>query len=196
MDEARGYIGQDDKEYRVIITKNRGIYGKYIIVLDEEEKEIYRRDWSEINPWKVLIGDIDGDGIEDISIGVYKESPFHPIMAKRPFIYNFKDGRLIPKWRGSRLSRPFVDYVFYDLDKDGIDEIVSIEILENDKKLINSYKWKGFGFEGFVETKEYDDIIGISIEDGSLYVDYVKREEVKKGILELEGGELLIKGEE
>jgi len=64
-----------------------------------------------LNPWKVQAADVDGDGKVEIGIGVYKKARFHPVMAKRPFIYGWDGKTLYPKWLGSRLSRPFTDFV-------------------------------------------------------------------------------------
>lgn len=36
-------------------------------------------------------------------------------MAKRPFFYDLVEGNLIPVWLGSRLSRPFDDYILNNL---------------------------------------------------------------------------------
>lgn len=167
-----GDIVGDGKEYLVVLTgDNKKEYGEEVIIFKMEEgKEIYRKDFSSLNPWKIVIGDVDGDKIDDISIGVYKESPLHPVMAKRPFIYSFKDGKIVPKWRGSRLSKPFTDYGFYDIDGDGVDEIVAIEILEDNRKTINTYKWKGFGFEVYLESQDFEDIENLTVKEDTVYI--------------------------
>ena len=123
--------------------------------------EMNRIDLKAFNPWKVQTCDVDGDGTLEVSFGVYKTSRFHPVMAKRPFIYNLHDNGISPKWRGSRLSRPFDDYIFSDINADGADEIISIEYLDDGKKAVNSYAWKGFGFEGIGESEAFDDVLGI-----------------------------------
>lgn len=190
-----GDVNGDGCDELIILTgSKRAKYGKEVIVfavknsinnaINKSIKEIGRKDFTQFKPWKLLIGDIDGDGIEEISVGVYKESPLHPVMAKRPFIYSFVDGGIHPKWRGSRLSRPFTDYCFYDIDGDGIDEIISIEILEDNKKLINTYKWKGFGFEGYLESKIYEDITNLRLNQG-IYIDVKEGNDKYKGILKL-----------
>ena len=74
----------------------------------------------------------------------------------------------MPKWRGSRLSIPFTDYVFYDIDNDKVNEIISIEILEDGTNILNTYKWKGFGFEGFLESESFPKIEKLMIKDGKV----------------------------
>ncbi|MDR7856846.1 hypothetical protein [Tissierella sp.] len=192
---AIGKINEDSNNYLVTLIGSRWKkYGKEVIIysLEDEAKEIYRKDYSELKPWKIVIGDIDGDGMEDVSIGVYKESPLHKVMAKRPFIYSYIKGALQPKWRGSRLSRPFTDYTFHDIDEDGVDEIISIEILEDNRKIINSYKWKGFGFEGYLETKDYRDIDSLSIENNEIYVQVREEKGNYWGCIRLDNNNLLL----
>lgn len=193
IDYSIGDVVGDKRDYMTILTKGKGDYGEYIVIYSlDDEREIYREDFSHLNPWKLSIGDIDGDGIKDISLGVYKESPLHPIMAKRPFIYSYKDERIVPKWRGSRLSRPFDDYLFYDIDDDGVDEIVAIEILEDKRRLINTYKWKGFGFEGYLETADFENIEDLRIEDDNIFIQIYLEEEKCSGVLKLDNGNLII----
>lgn len=194
-DYAIGNVNGDNKDYLVVLTGERWEkFGREVVVfsLEEEIKEIYRREFSGLNPWKIAIGDIDGDRKDEISIGVYKESPLHEVMAKRPFIYSFENGKLEPKWRGSRLSRPFIDYIFSDIDGDGIDEIISIEILEDNRKIINTYKWKGFGFEGYLETKDYEDITKLWIDEGIIYTKIKEGKDKYLGMIKLEAHNLII----
>lgn len=189
-----GDVNGNGKSELIILTGNkRAEYGKEVIVfaVSNSIREIGRKDFTKLNPWKLVIGDIDGNNIEEISVGVYKESPLHTVMAKRPFIYSFVDGGIHPKWRGSRLARPFTDYNFYDIDGDGIDEIISIEILQDNRKIINTYKWKGFGFEGFLESEIYDDIRDLIIDDG-IYINIKEGKENYKGLLELVEDNIII----
>jgi hypothetical protein len=100
------------------------------------------------NPWKIRVKDIDGDSKLDICVGVWKKSRFHPVMENRLYVYGWNGERIFPKWLGSRLSSPFVDFDFYDIDGDGFDELVSLEIQRNGLKRVMCYEWNGFGFEG------------------------------------------------
>lgn len=163
-----------------------------IYSMEEEIVEIFRKDFAEYNPWKIAVGDVDGDGVDDISIGVYKESPLHPVMAKRPFIYNYINGDLKPLWRGSRLSKPFTDYDFIDIDGDGIDELISIEILSDDRKVINTYQWKGFGFEGYRESMDFEDLRDLIIEEGMAYIQVREGNDYHTGLIRIEEENLII----
>lgn len=196
-DYSSGDVNGDGNHELIILTgRKRAKYGKNLIVFavnsgNNSIKELGRKDFRDLNPWKLALGDIDGDGIDEISVGVYKESPLHPVMAKRPFIYSFANGEIHPKWRGSRLARPFTDYNFYDIDGDGIDEIVSIEILEDNKKLINTYKWRGFGFEGYLESKTYEDITDLTLDKG-IHINIKEGKANYNGILKLVEDNIII----
>ncbi|NLK86595.1 MAG: hypothetical protein GX279_03775 [Clostridiaceae bacterium] len=162
-------IDGDGADEILLITGDAGQeYGSdfWILRLEMTGGEVSVSDTDRIslkafNPWKVQTCDVDGDGMPEVSFGVYKTSRFHPVMAKRPFIYDLHENGISPKWRGSRLSRPFDDYIFSDINSDGADEIVSIEHLADGRKAVNSYAWKGFGFEGIGESCAYDDILSI-----------------------------------
>jgi hypothetical protein len=194
-DFSLGDIDGDSLEELILLTKKKfRKYGNKVIIFSLKDgiKEIYQEDFSRLKPWKLALGDIDGDGKDEVSIGVYKKTRFHQLMAKRPFLYSYENNSLQPKWRGSRLSKPFIDYNFYDIDGDGIDEIVSIEILEDSKKVINTYKWEGFGFEGFLESNGFKDIKDLKVKDGSLYVKFKEKRGVYLGKVKVKDDNLII----
>lgn len=160
------------------------------------EKIRHSIELSGIKPIKVQLGDVNGDGVNEIAICVYKTAKFHPVMAKRPFFFNLVDGNLIPVWLGSRLSRPFDDYVLYDIDADAVDEIISVEQLENGKRVIAVYNWKGFGFEMLTQSEEFDgelcfdlSITGQGTE--SIGVVFFNRKEYVKLVFHLKDDELV-----
>ncbi|MDY0235025.1 MAG: VCBS repeat-containing protein [Gudongella sp.] len=191
MDKKEGNLIKNEKySVELIKAKNEEYANKMVIKSLENNKDSFTKDISDLNVWKLEVGDIDGDGIDEVALGVYRESPLHPIVAKRPYIYTFNGEELIPKWRGSRLSRPFVDFVFYDIDNDGWDEIISIEILKDSAYIINSYKWKGFGFEGYLESKELQTIPKFHIEDNYVYIETTGEEEYLKLEINKENEEL------
>lgn len=106
------------------------------------------------NPWKILTSEVDGDSLLEVCVGVWKKTLFHPVYDNRLFIYSWDGEKLFPKWLGSRLSSPFFDFAFRDLDGDGIDELIALELQKNGSKKLLSYKWQGFGFEGYKLLKE------------------------------------------
>lgn len=134
-----------------------GPFGRYLAII-EGGSEIMRFDLSAMMPWKVQAADIDGDGEWELSIGVYTAARSDPEMNKRPFIFRLTDKGLHPVWLGTRLSKPFEDYVFTDLDGDGRDELLAIEYLVDGRKVLNLYGWKGFGFEGLFQSQGFEDI--------------------------------------
>ena len=112
----------------------------------ERNGEVYLKDFKGKNPlniWKMEVGDVEGDGEDELALGVYKRSPHHQVMAKRVFLYNIVDGKLKPKFRASRLALPMDDFILFDIDKDGRDEVVSIEIKDN-TYFIAAYHYKDF----------------------------------------------------
>jgi hypothetical protein len=153
--------GDSNEELLAIEGDDKVFYGHKLVMLsyNNELKKSYEREFEELNPWKVQTCDVDGDHRREIALGVYKEASFHPVMAKRPFLYHWDKGDIVPMWRGSRLSRPFEDYIFFDIDSDEKDEIIAIERLQDGKSLINAYRWAGFGFESIAESMPYEDIL-------------------------------------
>ena len=103
----------------------------------------------------------------------------------RLFLYNidFENERLKPKLRISRLYNPLVDFVMMDIDKDGLDEIVSIEENINKKYLLSGYNWTNFAFE-----RTYSSQV---LEEKPIYSN-------KEGIIKLKDNEyeLFLEGEE
>ena len=96
-----------------------------------------------LNIWKLCQGDLEGDGDPEIGLGVYKKSPHHQVMARRPFFYSLDEGNLKPKFRASRLSLPMEDFILYDIDKDGREEVVSIE-RRDDQYFLAGYHYLNF----------------------------------------------------
>lgn len=156
-----------DDSAAVLTLETGERYGSYIDIWREFEmsNEIpvpvgepdHRFDLSDIKPFRIQAGDINGDGVAEIAVSVYKTAEFHPVPAKRPFFYDLADGELEPVWLGSRLSRPYADYILFDMDDDDIEEIVSIEYTESGNQVLAVYDWKGFGFEVKAVSEEMEE---------------------------------------
>ncbi len=95
-------------------------------------------------PWKLTVADVDGDGRSEIIVGVHKATRFFPKPHNCLFIYGWEGERAYPKWLGSSLSKPFVDFAF--IKRGGGDELVAIEIKRDGKLCVAAYSWNGFGF--------------------------------------------------
>ena len=178
--------GEDYGKYVEVYSDYRSV-GKWPVAFGEPD---YRFDLSDMRPLKVQAGDIDGDGVTELAVCVYKEAKFHPVGAKRPFFYDIVEGRLAPIWLGSRLARPFDDYVLADVDQDGICEIVSIETARSGRKLFAAYDWKGFGFEVKGISDEMDGEIAFSPQRHSGEGDVWVHAKGKKCKLQWNGGKL------
>ncbi len=136
----------------LIIGKNSETRGNRVVLLSLMKgklENIWEGLKEKYNPWKILTQDVDGDGKLEICIGVWKKARFHPVFDNRLFVFGFEDGQIFPKWLGSRLSSPMLDFGFADVDQDGLCELISLELQRNGRHRIISYKWTGFGFEGF-----------------------------------------------
>lgn len=109
-----------------------------------------RKTWSGIprhwKPWKLLIGDVDGDGKREIILGVHKKTRFLRFEHNCLFVYGFDGKAATKKWLGSSLSKPFSDFLIANVDSDKEDELIALETRRDGKKCIVVYSWIGFGF--------------------------------------------------
>ena len=99
------------------------------------------RDWK---PWKVAIGDVDGDQNEDLVVGLYKHTRHSPNRIHTVFVFGFDGTAIYPKWRGSRLARDFVDLVITKHQKG--DKLLTLDRLLDGRFTLSCYAWSGFGF--------------------------------------------------
>ncbi len=135
-----------DGQMRLIVLTTDPADAVRMFSIDDGLREVWRGISGGLRPWKLDVGDVDGDGKGDIAVGVYKKARFHPVMANRPFIYGWDGEDVYPKWLGSRLSRPFTDFVLADFGS-GV-RLVAVEETRDGKNELAVYKWDGFGFVG------------------------------------------------
>jgi|SRR5690349_3891098 len=93
--------------------------------------------------YKLLKGDVNNDGEQDLAVGVIKSTRRDPIARKRLFLFRVKNRSIIPLWLGSSLSQPLEDFSVRSVDS--VTVIRSIEVEKSKRYLIAEYEWFGFG---------------------------------------------------
>jgi hypothetical protein len=93
--------------------------------------------------FRFCCGDLTGDGIPEIGVGVIKRTRFSPETDKRLFLFHLTDGRLIrPLWMGSHVGARLDDFRFGD---DAL--IRTIEHNATDSLIYRTYKLSSFGLK-------------------------------------------------
>ena len=95
-------------------------------------------------------GDVNGDGRDDILVGLNQRSKLDTKVKPRLHIYNVDERRgFRPLWRGSALSRPFRQVLLWPRRTRGCD-LVAIETSASQEsrgfEWFSVYRWNGFGF--------------------------------------------------
>jgi len=104
--------------------------------------------------YQFTYGDITGDGIPEVAVGVIKPTRFDPHPNKRLFLFRITDDYYIrPLWLGSRVSQPLEDFTI-SCENDSV-FIRTMEKEQSGKFLIARYYWKGFGitFNDYVKRE-------------------------------------------
>jgi hypothetical protein len=124
---------------KVVISNTNAPEGFKVILLNdqgtEKDRLIFRFPFYHVD-----VADVDGDGGEDILLGVVKETRFDPALKRRLFILRIENETLRPLWLGSRVCQ---ELVMFRALPDGI--IKTIEHTGSDKYAIGRYKWDYFG---------------------------------------------------
>ncbi len=171
IDIASGDINGDGRDEILTLIGNRGSdYGEELVIYGVEInsnklliKQQYRNHIQAINPWKIEICEIDGDGEPEIFIGVNKATRYYTEIENRPFFFNYRDNRLVKKWTGSKLRASFSQVYFADLSGNGRDEFIVIEEGKEGGSTVTVYYWFGFGFILQAESATYKSIEAVSI---------------------------------
>jgi len=162
--------GDLNDEILVITKCNDKInYGEYLVIYDTTlinktivTNEIYRQDFSSINPWKIDACNLDNDNDADIFIGVNKDTVFYKDVRNRPFFYSWDGEKLYKKWQGSFFTDwDLVDITFGDYFNYGHDLAAVLEKNKNEEYRIGLYNFTGFGFLNTTTSDIYKNVKSI-----------------------------------
>lgn len=157
-----------NEEITYAITNKAGYpdYGDTLVVFEQEHggsfKRFYENDFKDLKPWKIRLADIDGDGSKEILTAVRKTTHFDKHKKNRMFIFNFTDGKLIKKWTGSQIAGTWEDFIAGDFVSIKGNELIFISRTELGER-VSVYYWYDFGFLMLAESKDYEDILSITI---------------------------------
>lgn len=131
VETSKNYIVVDEELGEVEMTLSKPIfarfYNKVTFTKDGRSKTKTFDGKYKLNIYKVDLGRVNDENKFDVAFGVYSIAPWHRTPSKRVFLYKVVDLDLKPKFRCSRLITPMYDFILYDIDADGFDEVVSIE---------------------------------------------------------------------
>lgn len=131
VEHTKNYMVVDEELGEVEMTLAKPIfarfYNKVTFTKDNLSKTKTFDGKYKLNIYKVDLGRVNDENKFDIAFGVYSIAPWHRTPSKRVFLYKVVDLDLKPKFRCSRLINPLYDFILYDIDGDGFDEVVSIE---------------------------------------------------------------------
>lgn len=97
-------------------------------------------------PWPIYqfqMGDIDGDNVTDLFVGVIKSCKYDPVVRRRLFAYEVVDGDLRPKWLGTHTAYEIKEFRAVSID--GRTYIRALEKDESGIYHIMTYAWAAFG---------------------------------------------------
>lgn len=103
--------------------------------------------WLPYPVYRLQAGDVNGDGLDEAMVGVFKATRYYP-PGRRLFIFKNVRGKVRPMWMGSKLGGMLEDFRFVS----GC--VRSLETTTNGQYVVAEYAWSDFGlrFVRFVAT--------------------------------------------
>jgi poly-gamma-glutamate synthesis protein (capsule biosynthesis protein) len=116
---------------------------------------------EDFNPWKIVVSDVDNDKNPELILGVHKSTKYYEKEENRIFVFNRDKDYIFPKWLGSKVGNPIIDFKFDSVSKN---LVILEESIETSKKMGVSYKWNGFGFDNEQILYEIDNLSDLKIQ--------------------------------
>ena len=133
---------------------SKGNKGRIELVAVDSTWEIrHYSDGKLLDVWPLLhhvyqfdCGDLTGDGIPEILVGVIKATRYRHEQAKRVFIFNpYKGRRIRPLWLGTRLGLPLKDF---KVERDSVPAMIHTWERDTDGTTVERvYRQQGFGLK-------------------------------------------------
>lgn len=95
--------------------------------------------------YRFATADVNGDGLDEALVGVYKTSRYFTQPSRRVFIFKNYHGLIRPLWLSSRLGGDLVDFTIEGSSIRAIEVMTHSDGVAAAQYHINDYAWRGFG---------------------------------------------------
>jgi poly-gamma-glutamate synthesis protein (capsule biosynthesis protein) len=133
--------------------------------------QIYEKDvlvWESEADWKVLdaaLGDPNDDGRAEVLLALQKPDP-DGAMRSHPFVIGYRGGVYRQVWGGSAVKQPILEVELSDLDGDGRQELVVLEVRDGGLRGISVWRWNDWIFSK-MWSSQADQLTGLGIVEKS-----------------------------
>lgn len=137
------------------MTPSGEFYGRLMLMQMMDTLNIIRhvKNDSVVSEWvlrypvyRFVCGNLTGDGMPEIMVGVIKKTHYQKDVGRRLFIFKLHRGDFIrPLWLGSRVGQPLKDFC---LEHDSVKSYIHTwEYTFDGKDIEVAYEYKGFGLK-------------------------------------------------
>lgn len=113
------------------------------------------------NPWKIKVFDVDSDKNPEIIVGVNKSTRYYDNEENRIFVFNVDKDYFFPKWLGSKLGNPIIDF---KISQNTNRLLILEKSAVKNTNMVVSYKWNGFGFDNDKILFETEKLIDLKLQ--------------------------------